>query len=58
MSAQDSRKRKREYLDSMEDRVKDCTDENKELKVRCFYLAKNTDQDSDPTFEEEEKQAI
>ena len=33
LSAQDSRKRKREYVDSMEDRVKHVADENQELKV-------------------------
>ena len=36
MSAQDSRKRKREYVDSMEDRVKHVSDENAELKVRVI----------------------
>jgi cyclic AMP-responsive element-binding protein 3 len=34
LSAQDSRQRKREYVDSMEDRVKHVADENQELKVR------------------------
>ena len=33
LSAQDSRKRKREYVDSMEDRVKHVSDENAQLKV-------------------------
>ena len=36
LSAQDSRKRKREYVDSMEDRVKHVSDENAELKVRVI----------------------
>ena len=38
LSAQDSRKRKREYVDSMEDRVKHVSDENAELKVRVIDL--------------------
>jgi len=38
LSAQDSRKRKREYLDSMEDRVKLCSDENQQLKDKIKAL--------------------
>merc|ERR1712001_651692 len=38
LSAQDSRKRKREYLDSMEDRVKHVSDENAELKEKINAL--------------------
>lgn len=38
LSAQDSRKRKREYLDNMEDRVKACSDENQELKEKIKAL--------------------
>merc|ERR1712025_783259 len=38
LSAQDSRKRKREYLDNMEDRVRVCTDENQELKDKIKAL--------------------
>merc|ERR1719483_760167 len=38
LSAQDSRKRKREYMDNMEDRVKVCTDENQELKDKIKAL--------------------
>merc|ERR1712018_854581 len=38
LSAQDSRKRKKEYLDNMEDRVRACTDENEELHKRIEQL--------------------
>ncbi len=38
VSAQDSRKRKKEYLDNMEDRVRQCTDENEELHKRIAQL--------------------
>ena len=38
LSAQDSRKRKREYLDNMEDRVKAASDENQELQVMITPL--------------------
>merc|ERR1712025_529595 len=38
LSAQDSRKRKREYMDNMEDRVRVCTDENQELKDKIKAL--------------------
>ncbi len=38
LSAQDSRKRKREYLDSMEDRVKVCNDENEQLKEKIEVI--------------------
>merc|ERR1719384_410892 len=36
--AQDSRKRKREYMDNMEDRVKACSDENQELQEKIKAL--------------------
>merc|ERR1712076_309436 len=38
LSAQDSRKRKKEYMDNMEDRVKACTDENEDLHKRIEQL--------------------
>ena len=38
LSAQDSRKRKKEYLDTMEDRVRACTDENEQLHKRIELL--------------------
>merc|ERR1719429_544601 len=38
LSAQDSRKRKREYLDNMEDRVKAASDENQELQEKIKAL--------------------
>ena len=38
VSAQDSRKRKKEYLDSMEDRVRACSEENDELHKRIEQL--------------------
>jgi len=38
ISAQDSRKRKREYLDTMEDKVKICNDENEQLKEKIEAL--------------------
>lgn len=38
ISAQDSRKRKKEYVDGLEDRVKKCTDENQTLLKRIKLL--------------------
>lgn len=38
ISAQDSRKRKKEYVDGLEDRVKQCTDENQTLMKRIKQL--------------------
>lgn len=38
ISAQDSRKRKKEYIDGLEDRVKQCTDENVQLVKRIKAL--------------------
>lgn len=38
ISAQDSRKRKKEYVDGLEERVKKCTDENQTLSKRIKLL--------------------
>lgn len=38
ISAQDSRKRKKEYIDGLEDRVKACTEENQQLQKRIRTL--------------------
>lgn len=38
ISAQDSRKRKKEYVDGLEERVKQCTDENQSLMKRIKLL--------------------
>lgn len=38
LSAQDSRKRKKEYMDNMEDRVRACSDENEDLHKRIEQL--------------------
>ena len=38
ISAQDSRKRKRVYMDGLEDRVKQCSDENTSLQKRIRLL--------------------
>lgn len=38
ISAQDSRKRKKEYVDGLEERVKQCTDENQSLLKRIKML--------------------
>lgn len=38
VSAQDSRRRKKEYLDNMEDRVRACTEENSQLHKRIEQL--------------------
>ncbi len=38
ISAQDSRKRKRVYMDGLEDRVKQCSDENMSLQKRIRLL--------------------
>ncbi len=43
VSAQDSRKRKKEYVDAMEDRVKQCTVQNEELnkKIQVSFTRKS-----------------
>ncbi len=38
VSAQDSRKRKKEYVDAMEDRVKQCTSHNEQLQEKIDQL--------------------
>lgn len=38
VSAQDSRRRKKEYIDNMEDRVRACTEENNQLHKRIEQL--------------------
>ncbi len=38
VSAQDSRRRKKEYMDNMEERVKQCTSEKEELQRRIDQL--------------------
>ncbi|CAL4122753.1 unnamed protein product [Meganyctiphanes norvegica] len=43
ISAQDSRKRKKEYIDGLEDRVKACTDENQQLQKRIRTLEQQND---------------
>lgn len=44
ISAQDSRKRKKEYIDGLEERVKQCTDENNTL-VKRIKLLQNQNHD-------------
>lgn len=43
MSAQDSRKRKKQYYDSLEERVRVCTDENRSLHKRLRALETKSD---------------
>lgn len=43
ISAQDSRKRKKEYVDGLEDRVKNCTEENQQLQKRIKTLEKQNE---------------
>ena len=38
MSAQDSRRRKKEYMDNMEERVKQCTEEKEDLQRKIDQL--------------------